>query len=53
MMSSFGYDRGVINGLLTSAVLTRTFPEIDTTDGSNLSVQGTVYVFHDKQAAIC
>ena len=42
--SRFGYDQGVMSGLLTGTAFTRTFPEIDTTStghGSS-SLQGTV-----------
>lgn len=40
----FGYDQGVMSGLLTGASFTSQFPEIDTTDGGNgsSSLQGTV-----------
>ncbi|KAG5792751.1 hypothetical protein H9Q69_008207 [Fusarium xylarioides] len=31
----FGYDQGVMLGLLTGTAFTNTFPEIDTTEGSN------------------
>ncbi|KAL4908884.1 hypothetical protein BDW74DRAFT_165603 [Aspergillus multicolor] len=39
----FGYDQGVMSGLLTGDAFTRTFPEIDTTEGGhgNSSLQGT------------
>lgn len=40
----FGYDQGVMSGLLTGDAFVRTFPEIDTTEGGNgsSSLQGTV-----------
>jgi hypothetical protein len=39
----FGYDQGVMSGLLTGRAFTAQFPEIDTTDGGNgsASLQGT------------
>ncbi|KAI9375196.1 hypothetical protein BJX61DRAFT_531824 [Aspergillus egyptiacus] len=39
----FGYDQGVMSGLLTGDAFVRTFPEIDTTEGGNgsSSLQGT------------
>ncbi|RDW81256.1 uncharacterized protein DSM5745_04813 [Aspergillus mulundensis] len=42
----FGYDQGVMSGLLTGDAFVRTFPEIDTTEGGhgNSSLQGTVGV---------
>ena len=42
----FGYDQGVMAGLLTGDAFVRTFSEIDTTPGGNgsSSLQGTVYV---------
>lgn len=45
---SFGYDQGVMSGLLSGDAFTRTFPEIDTTPDGNgsSSLQGTVYVHH-------
>ena len=41
----FGYDQGVMSGLLTGDAFTRTFPEMDTTEDGNgsASLQGTVY----------
>ena len=43
-VNSFGYDQGVMSGLLTGAAFTKTFPKIDTTSGGNgsASLQGTV-----------
>lgn len=43
-LSSFGYDQGVMSGLLTGAAFTNTFPAINTTDGGtgSASLQGTV-----------
>lgn len=40
----FGYDQGVMSGLLTGAAFTKTFPEIDTTAAGHgsASLQGTV-----------
>ncbi|PSN62398.1 general substrate transporter [Corynespora cassiicola Philippines] len=45
----FGYDQGVMSGLLTGLAFTRTFPEIDTTDGANgsSSLQGTVVAIYE------
>lgn len=45
----FGYDRGVMSGLLTGDAFTRTFPEIDTTNGANGSatLQGTVVAIYE------
>ncbi|KAG4423181.1 hypothetical protein IFR04_003679 [Cadophora malorum] len=45
----FGYDQGVMSGLLTGAAFTRQFPEIDTTStgtGSS-SLQGTVVAIYE------
>ncbi|OJJ67268.1 hypothetical protein ASPBRDRAFT_59251 [Aspergillus brasiliensis CBS 101740] len=45
----FGYDQGVMSGLLTGTAFTRTFPEIDTTatgHGSS-SLQGTVTAIYE------
>ncbi|KAL3418412.1 MFS sugar transporter [Phlyctema vagabunda] len=45
----FGYDQGVMSGLLTGDAFTRQFPEIDTTDtgtGSS-SLQGTVVAIYE------
>ncbi|KAF7554275.1 hypothetical protein G7Z17_g3022 [Cylindrodendrum hubeiense] len=43
----FGYDQGVISGLLTGVAFTRTFPEIDTGDGGSSSLQGTVVAIYE------
>ncbi|KAK2126143.1 general substrate transporter [Fusarium oxysporum II5] len=45
----FGYDQGVMSGLLTGTAFTNTFPEIDTTDGGNgsSSLQGTVVAIYE------
>lgn len=45
----FGYDQGVMSGLLTGLAFTRTFPEIDTTNGSggSSSLQGTVVAIYE------
>lgn len=45
----FGYDQGVMSGLLTGKAFTATFPEIDTTDGANgsSSLQGTVVAIYE------
>ncbi|PKS06200.1 hypothetical protein jhhlp_007517 [Lomentospora prolificans] len=45
----FGYDQGVMSGLLTGTAFTRTFPEIDTTEGGNgsASLQGTVVAIYE------
>ncbi|KAH6684041.1 general substrate transporter [Halenospora varia] len=45
----FGYDQGVMSGLLTGRAFTNTFPAIDTTDtghGSS-SLQGTVVAIYE------
>ncbi|XHG01024.1 hypothetical protein AWENTII_004430 [Aspergillus wentii] len=45
----FGYDQGVMSGLLTGDAFVRTFPEIDTTatgHGSS-SLQGTVVAIYE------
>lgn len=45
----FGYDQGVMSGLLTGEAFTRTFPEIDTTNGGggSSSLQGTVVAIYE------
>ncbi|KAJ8114863.1 hypothetical protein OPT61_g3349 [Boeremia exigua] len=45
----FGYDQGVMSGLLTGVAFTRTFPEIDTTNGAggSSSLQGTVVAIYE------
>ncbi|RTE68938.1 hypothetical protein BHE90_016686, partial [Fusarium euwallaceae] len=45
----FGYDQGVMSGLLTGDAFTRTFPEIDTTNGGggSSSLQGTVVAIYE------
>lgn len=45
----FGYDQGVMSGLLTGDAFTATFPEIDTTDKGNgsSSLQGTVVAIYE------
>lgn len=45
----FGYDQGVMSGLLTGYAFTRTFPEINTTPGSDgsSSLQGTVVAIYE------
>ncbi|KAH7080301.1 general substrate transporter [Paraphoma chrysanthemicola] len=45
----FGYDQGVISGLLTGIAFTRTFPEIDTVNGGggSSSLQGTVVAIYE------
>ncbi|KAJ4310901.1 hypothetical protein N0V94_008221 [Neodidymelliopsis sp. IMI 364377] len=45
----FGYDQGVMSGLLTGYAFTRTFPEIDTTAGAggSSSLQGTVVAIYE------
>ncbi|KAI5797750.1 general substrate transporter [Geopyxis carbonaria] len=45
----FGYDQGVMSGLLTGVDFTRQFPEIDTTDGGggSSSLQGTVVAIYE------
>lgn len=47
-LSSFAHGQDAVGDLLTDAVLTRTFPEIEITDGSSSSLQRTVSVFHGK-----
>lgn len=45
----FGYDQGVMSGLLTGSAFTNQFPEIDTTPGGNgsSSLQGTVVAIYE------
>ncbi|KAL5001775.1 hypothetical protein BDV10DRAFT_203332 [Aspergillus recurvatus] len=45
----FGYDQGVMSGLLTGDAFVRTFPEIDTTEGGHgdSSLQGTVVAIYE------
>ncbi|KAK4610448.1 Major facilitator superfamily transporter mfsA [Fulvia fulva] len=45
----FGYDQGVMSGLLTGQAFTKQFPEIDTTDTGNgsSSLQGTVVAIYE------
>lgn len=43
----FGYDQGVMSGLLTGSAFTRTFPEIDTENGGSSSLQGTVVAIYE------
>ncbi|KAK6369478.1 hypothetical protein LTS17_009384 [Exophiala oligosperma] len=45
----FGYDQGVMSGLLTGAAFTKQFPSIDTTEGGNgsSSLQGTVVAIYE------
>ncbi|KAL4739861.1 general substrate transporter [Aspergillus similis] len=45
----FGYDQGVMSGLLTGDAFVRVFPEIDTTAGGhgNSSLQGTVVAIYE------
>lgn len=45
----FGYDQGVMSGLLTGEAFTRTFPEIDTAGGGggSSSLQGTVVAIYE------
>ncbi|KAF2832976.1 general substrate transporter [Ophiobolus disseminans] len=45
----FGYDQGVMSGLLTGIAFTSTFPEIDTTNGGggSSSLQGTVVAIYE------
>ncbi|KAI1337585.1 sugar transporter STL1 [Xylariaceae sp. FL0016] len=45
----FGYDQGVMSGLLTGSAFTKTFPEIDTTDtgSGSASLQGTVVAIYE------
>lgn len=45
----FGYDQGVMSGLLTGLAFTSVFPEIDTTNGGNgsSSLQGTVVAIYE------
>ncbi|PSK50305.1 High-affinity glucose transporter [Elsinoe australis] len=45
----FGYDQGVMSGLLTGRAFTAQFPEIDTTEGANgsASLQGTVVAIYE------
>ncbi|KAH6613005.1 general substrate transporter [Boeremia exigua] len=45
----FGYDQGVMSGLLTGTAFTQTFPEIDTANGGggSSSLQGTVVAIYE------
>ncbi|CAG9937378.1 unnamed protein product [Clonostachys rosea f. rosea IK726] len=43
----FGYDQGVMSGLLTGQAFTSTFPEIDTDNGGSASLQGTVVAIYE------
>ena len=45
----FGYDQGVMSGLLTGQAFTRTFPEMDTTEGAggSASLQGLVVAIYE------
>ncbi|KAF2492525.1 general substrate transporter [Lophium mytilinum] len=45
----FGYDQGVMSGLLTGVAFTNTFPQIDTTDSGHgsSSLQGTVVAIYE------
>lgn len=45
----FGYDQGVMSGLLTGSAFTKQFPEIDTTASGNgsSSLQGTVVAIYE------
>ncbi|KAM3074453.1 hypothetical protein ACMFMG_002743 [Clarireedia jacksonii] len=45
----FGYDQGVMSGLLTGAAFTKQFPQIDTTGTGNgsSSLQGTVVAIYE------
>ncbi|KAF7590090.1 hypothetical protein BBP40_003292 [Aspergillus hancockii] len=45
----FGYDQGVMSGLLSGDAFVRTFPEIDTTAGGHgsSSLQGTVVAIYE------
>ncbi|KAH6853133.1 sugar transporter STL1 [Chaetomium sp. MPI-CAGE-AT-0009] len=45
----FGYDQGVMSGLLTGYAFTAQFPEIDTTPGAggSASLQGTVVAIYE------
>ncbi|KAK1144279.1 hypothetical protein N8T08_005692 [Aspergillus melleus] len=45
----FGYDQGVMSGLLSGEAFVNTFPEIDTTTGGNgsSSLQGTVVAIYE------
>ncbi|KAF2091332.1 general substrate transporter [Saccharata proteae CBS 121410] len=43
----FGYDQGVMSGLLTGISFTETFPAIDTTRGGSSTLQGTVVALYE------
>ncbi|KAH7127568.1 general substrate transporter [Dactylonectria macrodidyma] len=43
----FGYDQGVMSGLLTGDAFTNMFPEIDTARGGSSSLQGTVVAIYE------
>ncbi|KAK0650716.1 Sugar transporter STL1 [Lasiodiplodia hormozganensis] len=42
----FGYDQGVMSGLLTGTAFTQVFPSIDTQNGGSSSLQGTVVAIY-------
>ncbi|KAL1389041.1 hexose carrier protein [Phyllosticta capitalensis] len=43
----FGYDQGVMSGLLTGSAFTARFPEIDTTKNGSSTLQGTVVAIYE------
>ena len=43
----FGYDQGVMSGLLTGDAFVAQFPSIDTNDGGSSSLQGTVVAIYE------
>lgn len=43
----FGYDQGVMSGLLSGQAFTTTFPEIDMAHGGSSSLQGTVVAIYE------
>lgn len=43
----FGYDQGVMSGLLAGLAFRNTFPEIDTMNGGSSSLQGTVVAIYE------
>ncbi|EED17669.1 MFS sugar transporter, putative [Talaromyces stipitatus ATCC 10500] len=43
----FGYDQGVMSGLLTGDAFTRNFPTIDITRGGSSTIQGTVVAIYE------
>lgn len=43
----FGYDQGVMGGLITGNAFLRVFPSLDTSTGGSSSLQGTVVAIYE------